>query len=171
MMNNKGQIKIQEMAFVLMAIFVFFALVGLMFISYRVSNLREGSEVIKEDATKELLKNIANTPELSWAGCSNCIDLDKAVVLNGNGSSEEQYAGLFGLNYMKIERIYPKREDGECILGAYPRCSELTLVDTKEVKGTSSSAFVALCKWDGELNTEVCELGRVIASGSGLNEN
>lgn len=166
-MNKTGQLKIQEMAFVLVAIFIFFGIILLIFVGFRVGSLKDLSSETKEDNTKELLRSISNTPELIWAGCTNCIDLDKAIILK---SKSEEYSKIWEINYLKIERIYPVQNEEECGLGFYPNCNSMVLIDNKDIQGIASETWINLCRWDENKNRQICELGKIIASGSGLDE-
>jgi hypothetical protein len=166
--NRKAQLKIQEMAFVLVAIFIFFGIILLIFVAFQAGSLKDLSQETNEDKTKELLRSISGTPELLWAGCVGCVDLDKALVLKGQS---EKISELLELNYLKIERVYPDSGDGECSFGNYPLCEDIVLIDNKEFSGIASEAWVNLCRWDANKDKQICELGKIIASGSGLNAN
>ena len=116
---KKGQTKIQEMAFVLIAIIVFFAMVALVYFSIRLSNLREDVTTQREQAARETVRKLSDIPEFSWAGCSNCIDMDKVVMLK----ERTTYTNFWDLDYLSIEKIYPNRTARECTPSNYPDCT------------------------------------------------
>lgn len=159
-----GQLKIQEMAFVLIAFMVFFSLVGLLFLKFRISGIQSSAEESREEVASKLALVLASTPELSWAECSGCIDLDKAIVLK----NKSEYKQLWKLDYFAIKRIYPVKIVGECSLGKYPECDIITLVGGNDF-GISSKAFVSLCRYDFIEDRKVCELGELYASGGKIN--
>jgi hypothetical protein len=64
--NRKGQMKIQQMAFVLMAIVIFFALVSLFYFSIRIRSLQKSALSLREEEAKELIRKLAVTPEFSF---------------------------------------------------------------------------------------------------------
>src|SRR3989344_366257 len=101
---SKGQMKIQEMAFVLVAIFIFFALVALLYFSIRLSGLRQSAQMSNDDQAREMVKKIASMPEFSSPECDSCIDLDKALIVK----NKVVYNNFWELDYLKIERVYPK---------------------------------------------------------------
>lgn len=162
--NKKiGQIKMQEMAFVLVAFMVFFVLVGLLFVKFRVSSLQDSAETTREEAASNLVKVLAATPELSWASCTGCIDLDKALFLK-NEERAKEYEKFWKLDYLVIKRLYPEQENAECDTVSYPKCDLLKIIE-KESYGSSSRAFVTLCRQDLQESRVVCELGEIYASG------
>ncbi len=152
---SRGQVKIQQMAFVLVAIMIFFAIVVLFYLSIRVNLLKGDVEILRNEEAKEVVRKLAGRPELSWTvtDCASCIDLDKALVLN----HRESYEDFWEVPFLQIERVYPDGE-GECTKGNYPDCRTITLVD--EGIYIAHSAFVALCRHD-ELMGDKCELGKI----------
>lgn len=165
---SKGQMKIQEMAFVLVAIMIFFGLVALVFAAINLSNLKKDTVALREQEAQEMVRKISGTPELSWGAskqsCSNCIDLDKALALK----KQKAYDGFFGLGYLMIERVYPKTADGECTTDNFPNCGKITLINSSNFV-SAPYAYVSLCRFEGAQGGYVkCELGRVHAAGKGL---
>jgi hypothetical protein len=163
-MSKRGQTKIQEMAFVLIAIIIFFAMVALVYFSIRLSGLRADVATQREQAAKETVRKLSDIPEFSWAGCSNCIDFDKAVMLKGKDS----YKNFWDVDYLAIERIYPNRTAGECTSSNYPACTTLVLINKTGNYGTPVSAFVALCGFDATSNEIKCDLGKIYASAKSI---
>ncbi len=163
----KGQLKIQEMAFVLVALVIFFALVALGYLALRLSGLEKTASSLQEEQASALVKNIAALPEFTWAGCRGCIDMDKAVLILEQNWSKEFLRDRLELDLLFIERIYPIREKADCSLANYPRCNKIMLLNSS-LYGRASESFVALCAWDADLHAEQCELGRIIASGKGV---
>ena len=162
---SRGQMQIQQMAFVLVAIVIFFAMVALIYISIRMSSLKEDVTTLREQEAKELVKKIASTPELMWgAGCQNCIDFDKLFLLKDRPA----YDNFWNLNYLAVEVIFPNKT-GECSLSNYPDCKKVTLINDSVNIGFPSTAFVSLCRWESTGGGyEKCELGKIYASGRAL---
>lgn len=161
--NNKGQLKIQEMAFVLIAFMVFFSLIGLLFLKFRIAGIQTSAESSKEESASRLALVLASTPELNWAECTGCIDLDKAIVLK----NKSEYRQLWKLDYFAIKRLYPVQTVGECNIGKYPDCDSIILVGGNNF-GTTSKAYVSLCRYDFIKDRKVCELGEIYVSGGML---
>ena len=162
--SSKGQMKIQEMAFVLVAIVIFFALVALFYVSIRVSSLKQDATRLNDESAKEVVKSISSLPEFSSHECDNCIDLDKAIIIK----NEKAYQNFWNLDYLKIERVYPNDGTVECTEVNYPNCTTITIKSSKEI-GTPNWAFVALCRHEAsDGGYSKCELGRIYASGKGI---
>lgn len=152
--SSKGQVKIQQMAFVLVAIMIFLAIVALFYLTIRSGGLRQDVESLREEEARELVRQAASWPELSWSldDCSACIDLDKALVL----SESESYEDFWDVPLLQIEKVLG--EGGECNRQNYPDCATITIV--KEDRFIAHSAFVALCRHDKETGDR-CELGKI----------
>src|SRR3989344_9674346 len=159
----RGQLKVQEMAFVLIGIFMLFVIAGLFYFSIRFSSLEGDVKDNRADEARALVITITGLPEISWKGCSSCVDLDKAFVLK----NQKAYNEFWELDYLMIEKIYPESDKLECNRQNYPDCSKITLIDTKEI-GTPAWAFVSLCRYDSDKRGELCSLGRIYASGRAI---
>lgn len=168
--NSKGQLKIQEMAFVLVAIAVFFGLAALFFITVNLGSVKQNVQDLNRDTARQLAYQLANTPEFKWrdSSCSGCIDMLKVMLVK---QEKGIYIPFWNLDYLRIETVYPYKE-GECDLSNYPNCNAITLANNSRYFGIPASAFVALCR-DEKIETggsyEKCELGRIYAS-VGIND-
>lgn len=166
MINKRSQIKIQQTAFMLMAVTLFFVLVGLFVLSFKFSNLKESATDLEEKNAMLLVTKLANSPEFS---CGNafgsekgaCIDADKVMMLKEN---LEEYENFWGVGNIEIRKIYPVQEE-ECTLTNYPECGIIRLWE-KEVSGYDMSNFVSLCRKEylEEESYDRCELARLIIS-------
>ncbi|HLC86891.1 MAG TPA: hypothetical protein VJH65_01280 [Candidatus Nanoarchaeia archaeon] len=166
--NRSAQLKIQQMAFVLVAVVLFFVVVGIFILKVSVANLREQKDVLEEDNARLLVAKLANSPEFSCGegfgtARANCIDLDKVMMLKEN---IEKYTGFWGVGNIEIIRIYPVREEGniECNLGNYPNCNWIKLKEGAET-GFGGETYVSLCrkeKYTDKIDNK-CEIGKLIA--------
>lgn len=160
--NKKAQMKIQQMAFMLIAVVVFFALIGIVILSFQFSDLRESAALLEERNALLLVTKLSNSPEFSCGEAFgttrvNCVDLDKVMVLKQN---IEKYANFWDVKNIEIRKIYPS-EGGEifCNLENYPDCNIIKLISDSE-EGVGIANFVSLCrKEDGR---DKCELGKII---------
>jgi hypothetical protein len=168
--SKRGQMKMQEMAFVLIAIVILFGLVAMIFLSIWTRHIRDSVQKGNEDKARELVMKLASTAEFSFSirACSTCVDMDKVLVLK---DFNKTYSGFWGLGYLQIERVYPKGVEGECNKANYPNCKTITLVDSKEYE-TPAQAYVSLCKWTEAADSGYykCELGRIYAGEVKLND-
>ncbi len=169
--RNKAQMKIQQMAFMLIAIFVFFALVGLLIITVKFSGLKEKATELQEKNAMLLVAKIANSPEFSCGDALgsgvSCIDLDKVMILKENIGIYEGFWGR-GVSNIEIIKIYPSYEkEIICNLGTnYPdTCNTIKLI-SEDIVGVPYSNFVALCRkesYNGQIYDK-CELGKILVS-------
>ena len=144
MKNKKAQMKLQQMIFMLMAVTLFFVLVGMFFILVVFSGAKESAALLEERNALLLVSKLANSPEFSCGEAfgsvkTNCIDSDKVMALKDN---IDRYSGFWGVDGIEIKKLYP--EDTEvCTSENYPDCGEIILIPGK---GTGVSNFVALCR-------------------------
>ncbi|HEA46719.1 MAG TPA: hypothetical protein ENH99_02965 [Candidatus Pacearchaeota archaeon] len=167
--NRNGQMKIQQMAFMLIAVTILFTLVGLFIIKIVFSGVQESAESLRERDALLLVSKMANSPEFSCGkslGDSrvNCVDMDKAMALSGNIG---KYSDFWGVEGIEIRRIFPEGNNVKCNLDNYPDCNEIEFLSSDT--GTGVSNFVALCrkdKTDGIVQ-EKCEIGKIIVNYDG----
>lgn len=159
--SKTGQVKMQQMAFVLVAIIIFFALVALIYLSIAFGGLEKNAGELRNKEAKELVKKLAGSAELFVEGCSNCVDFDKAVILKERAS----YKGFWNLGYFAIEITYPESQPIECSKANYDECNKITLIDNAE-PGNVNSAFVSVCRIENSNGAyRKCEIGKIYASG------
>ena len=166
--SKKAQLKIQQMAFMLMAITLFFVLVGIFVIVVRFSGLKEAATALEEKNAMLLVTKLANSPEFACGEAFgsiriNCVDADKAMMLKANIG---KYSNFWGVSNIEIRKIYPKTDtEIICNLGNYPNCNIIRL-RSKEIAGYDLSNFVSLCRKDsfgGEVYDK-CELAKLMVS-------
>lgn len=166
-MKNKAQLKIQQMAFMLMAITLFFVLVGMFFLVIFISNLQESAAVLEERNALLLVTKLANSPEFSCGesfgtGKTNCVDADKVMMLRENS---DKYEDFWGVENIEIRKIYPFLEnDIECDLGNYPNCNIIKIREG-EISAEASN-FISLCRKDsfGGKSYDKCEIAKLQVS-------
>ncbi len=152
------------MAFVLIAVTLFFVLVGMFVLTIKFSGLKESATILEEKNAMLLVTKLANSPEFSCGeayGASriNCVDSDKIISLK-----ENTYDGFWGVESIEIRKIYPKTETIICTLGNYNNCNVIRIGN--EVSGNYLSNFVSLCKKDsfeGEIYDK-CEIAKLMVS-------
>ncbi len=174
MKSKKSQIKIQEMAFLLVAIIMFFVLVGLFAASIVYKNLHKSATAIEEEKTLSIISNLAGTAEFACTGTRpNCIDGDKLMGLIGKRS----YESYWPFTSLKVVRFsgFNKKEDDfiECNVQNYPNCDVFEIYDKnrllekdgdKNINENVIHSFVALCRIEFEQNPyEKCEIAQLWA--------
>ncbi len=109
--EKKAQMKIQEMAFVLVAVIFLGGILLLFFARFQMGAMQQSSEELREMRTVTLLRVVASIPELSCAGESVCIDEDKLRAFDSTPTIQSSYSRLWSSsNIAKIivEEVYPK---------------------------------------------------------------
>lgn len=167
-LKKQAQIKIQQMAFMLMAITLFFVLVGMFVLVFGFSNLKQRAQILEDTNAMLLVTKLANSPEFScgdaFASKVNCVDADKVMVLKDNVG---RYGNFWGVGSIEIRKIYPDKGNVLCTLQNYDSCGVIEVF-----KGAgqgilpATSNFVSLCKKQSENSMlyEKCELARLIVS-------
>ncbi len=161
--NKSGQFKIQEMAFMLMGIVLFFILVGIFWLSLKSASLKKGAANLEQEQAIALALSMADSPELTCG--SQCVDLNKAMVLKNT----KIFEGLWPVSEVNIRKVYPEIGINivkECTINTYPDCNIITIKNTNggQEKSTSSS-YVKLCHTERNIEGytyQKCELGEII---------
>ncbi len=165
---EKGQMKIQQTAFMLLAVTLFFALVGLAFVSFQLSGVKKSATDLQEKNARLLVSKLAESPEFSCGevygtGKISCVDLDKVMKLKEN---QEIYQGFWGVSEISVRRIYPKMTGTVvCTPSNYPNCNVIEM-RVGGRGGTFIPNYVALCRKDSENGRayDKCEMGLLMVS-------
>lgn len=171
-MNSRAQMKIQQMAFVLIAVTLFFVLVGLFVLSIFLTNLREEATKLEEENAMLLATKLSESPEFS---CGNsfsgskisCIDADKLIALKQNINKYSSGNDFWGVEGIKVRKLYPNSNNGEieCTEGNYPNCNSIVLFENNINHSVGSYAnYVTLCRKEiseGQ-SYDQCDVGRLI---------
>jgi len=164
--TNKAQLKIQQMAFMLIAVTLFLMLAGMFILVIKMSQLRQSATSLEEENAMLLVSKIANSPEFSCGLAFDrtkisCIDADKVMMLKQNIG---KYTNFWGTDTnIEIRKIYPK-QDKEilCTIDNYPECNTINLM-SKPIDSEYSN-FVSLCRkesYEGK-DYNKCELARIM---------
>ena len=168
---GKGQMKIQQMAFMLLAVTLFFILAGMFLLITQLSNFKRIATRQEAENTENLVIALSNSPEFSCQGAfdnsgTSCIDLDKVMALKGNIERYEKYWGK-NIENIEIRKIYPVESTVLCTMQNYPNCNTLRLYNS-EVRGTYYTNYVATCRKASEEGNiyDRCELAHLMISYS-----
>ena len=166
-MKKKGQLKIQQMAFVLVALMIFFAMVGIIFFSIYLSELREDVQDLRDREARELVRKLSSSPEFTFnaESCASCVDFIKALKVREMG----EYKKFWKLDYLVLEKINNKTKSNqkECDTTNIHECDKITIIGNDSY-GSAKSSFVVIAWWDDRLlggNGDYrYELGKIYAS-------
>jgi hypothetical protein len=170
-LNRRGQLKIQQMMIMLLAITLFFVIAGMLILSTQVSSLKSKSNQLQADNAKLLVSKIADSPEISCgdsfgASMSSCVDADKVINLKFNASKYGN-GNFWGINGLQIRKIYPENSGIECDSSNFPNCDVITVIPS--TNGTGVSNFVSLCGWYNINGATLprCDIAKIIVTYSG----
>lgn len=177
--KKKAQLKIQQMAVMLVVVTIFFAMAGMVVLSIMRGNILQEAEEILEANAITLAQKIADSPELRCGDSYGlmqikCIDLDKAIILKENIdrykiNSDFSFWGR-DANIM-IERLDSELDDVECTSKAvYPNCNRIEMF--KSQTNTTADSYVLLCRKanEGDDFYNKCEIGRIMVEYRPLNQ-
>ncbi|MEM3405702.1 MAG: hypothetical protein QW117_01875 [Candidatus Pacearchaeota archaeon] len=154
--SKKAQLKIQQTAFMLVFLTIFFSMIGILFISFYMNSLKQNINILKENKAELLSRYLYQSTEFSCPYSTNCLDSDKLLFFNST-----KYKNIFPVTYIKIKKVSEEKEI-LCKLSNYPNCNtfEFRFKNTKDI--ISQSTFVVLCR--KELTEQgiydYCELSR-----------
>ena len=157
----KAQMKIQQMTFMIIAVFIFFILVGLFFLAIQLKDIRKDSETLGKNQAISSLEVLANMPELNYdSSWSMSLDEDKLRILSGNFSLD--YERFWPVSSIRVYKLYPKPEDE--IKCPNTNCNYYEIYDSEKTSNKTYSTFVSLCSKVRELGSvyDKCEVGKIV---------
>ena len=158
--GRKAQFKIQQMTFMIAAVFLFFVIAGLFLLNVQFKNLRKQAQALAENQAIMLAQFLAESPEFrcNIGLGSYCVDTDKIIFL----SSKPAYKEFWPVAYVKVVKIFPQN-NATCSTKNYPNCGVFEIFKSSSASTTSTSSFVALCRKEkAEIVENKCELGKII---------
>ena len=119
MINKQGQMKIQEMAFVLVAVFFLFGLALLFFTRLQANQYSQVSDIVRNVRIHGMMEYTASLPELRCSSSllsyteQSCIDYDKLKIMSNVKRISDKYSDLFyssSIQKVEINIIAPANE-------------------------------------------------------------
>lgn len=148
--DKLGQWKIQQMAFMVLAVFIFFVLVGLFFLTWSSRDVRNSYEELEKEQAISSLKVITDMAEFNCDSRESlCVDKDKLRIMRGNRSLN--YAEFFEVESIEFY-----------VLG---NSSERFLIyDSGQSEQKKYSTYVSICEKDslGGYVYDNCDIGKVL---------
>lgn len=123
--NKKAQLKIQEMAFMLVAVVLFFILVGLFVLTLVYQNIYKEATLIAESKTLSAITNLADSPEFNCrVAKSNCVDGDKLIALTYKGDVYQKYWPFTSLRVVRSDAFEKSYDEMvKCSFSNYQTCT------------------------------------------------
>jgi hypothetical protein len=155
-----GQMKIQQMAFMIMAVFFFFILVGLFFLGIQFRGVEEGAQESQMKQTLSSLEVIADMPELNYnSDRAMSLDEDKLRIMSGNFS--DNYEDFWPVASIEVYKIFPR--PAEFVKCPALDCNYYDIYDSGQDNIQKYSTYVSVCKRVRESGQtyERCEVGKL----------
>ena len=160
-MGIRAQMKIQQMAFMIMAVFFFFVLVGLFFLGIAFRGVGESAQQLQKEQALSSLEVIADMPELNYdSGASMTLDEDKLRIMSGDFS--EAYGDFWPVASIKVYKIFPKPES--FVKCPALDCNYFEVYDSGQRDVQEYSTYVSICKKVREsgYTYDRCEAGKLV---------
>jgi hypothetical protein len=159
MVDKHGDMRIQQMTFMILFVFIFFSIAGLFFLSIQSAKINQGFNLLQKDSAISSIQTIASMPELNCDSTrSLCVDGDKLMIF---ASSSSSYRDFWPVASIEVRKAYPKKlEDIRCPLA---NCTYYEVYNSKQTNIQKYGTFVSICKKiknDGVIQEE-CEIGRL----------
>ena len=163
--------KIQQMAFMIVAVFIFFTLVGLFFVSWQSRSIGRNAADLQKQQALSSIEVIRNMPELNCDLTEGlCVDEDKLNVLAAGLSDD--YAEFWPVASVKVYKVYPAFD----VLGAVKcpalNCNYWEIYDSNQQSSQEFSGYINICKKIREFNSPYtkCEVGKIVVGSILKNE-
>ncbi len=140
--NKKGDLQIQQMAFMLLFVFIFFTMAGLFFVMFYSKDMKANYESGQVDLAISSLETLANMPELNCdSQTSFCLDEDKLFVFASNA---DRYASFWPVAYVKVRKLYPT--SAAQIRCPAANCTYYEIYNSNQTDIIGRDTFVSICK-------------------------
>jgi len=157
--RKKADMKIQQMTFMILFVFIFFSFAGLFFVSIQQGKLNENFNALQRESAIASVETIANMPELNCDSSRTlCLDEDKIVTF---ATISKSYKNFWPVASIKVRKVFPKNvKDIKC---PAVNCSYYEIYNSNQTNIIEYGTFVSICKAvrnEGVVQ-EICELGRL----------
>jgi hypothetical protein len=157
--NKKADMKIQQMTFMILFVFIFFSFAGLFFISIQKGKIAENFNALQRESAISSVETISNMPELNCDSSRTlCLDEDKVITF---ASISKSYKNFWPVASISVRKVYPKIvKDIKC---PAVNCSYYEIYNSGQNDTIKYGSFVSICKAvksEGVIQ-QVCELGRL----------
>jgi len=159
--QRRGQMKIMQMAFMIVAVFFFFVLVGLFFLSIQFKDIKGGAAQLQKEQAISSLKVIADMPELSYDS-SEAITLDEDKLKVMAGGFGNLYEEFWPVASVAVYKLWPVADELKQCPGV--GCNYYELYDNGQSNVKTYSTYVSICKKVKESGFvyDRCEVGKLV---------
>lgn len=160
-LNPRGQMKIQQMSLMILAVFLFFVLAGLFFLRIQFRGLKGDASHLQKEQSISSLEVIADMPELNYdSSDSMTLDEDKLRIMPG--TLGDDYSSFWPVASIEVYRIYPKFDKIKECPG--PDCNYYKIYDNGQKNKKTYSTYVSICKKVKESGStyDRCKIGKLV---------
>ena len=159
--------QIQQMAFMIVAVFFFFILVGLVFLAIQFKGIKSSAAQLQKEQAISSLGVIADMPEMNYDSSEYMtVDEDKLKIMSG----------AFGLDYdlfwpvasVEVYKIYPAFNEIKKCPGH--GCNYYEVYNNGQTNVKTYSTYVSICKKVRESGSiyDDCEVGKLVLGIRGI---
>ena len=166
--SKKADMQIQQMAFMIVAVFIFFGLVALFFANIQIRKIKNTASSLQTEQAISSLQVIADMPEFSYSRTETMtLDEDKLQIMSGNFS--KQYVDFWPVASIEVYKIYPSFS--EIIKCPAANCNYYKIYDNNQTNKKTYATFVSICSKQRESNSffDRCTIGKLVV-GVKINE-
>lgn len=158
-MVKSAQMKIQQMTLMIIAVFIFFIIVGLFIAKINFRGLDETTSNLQREETLAAVSFITGMTELSCnSKSSNCLDGDKLEVM----SSRSNYKDLWPIASLEIYKIHPfvSKE----IMCPAVDCNYYKVFEISQNQTTKVSTYINICykRMEDSRVYDKCEIAKIL---------
>ena len=163
-MVKKAQFKIQQMAFMLVAVFLFFILVALFWLGIQYRNINKQAIFLESEKAGFMSDFLSSSSEFSCTREQGepCIDTDKIMALK----DRSMYKEFWPVAFITVRKLDGKPEEKECTNENYPDCNIYKVYENNKIeyKGSGIGSYTALCRYEkiSGYPTKICDIGKLI---------
>ncbi len=148
------------MSFFIIAVFIFFTLVGMFFIGFYFNSLKGSVSTLEKNQAIASLQTIANMPEFNCNSREEfCLDENKLRIMT---TYAPLYRDFLPVESIKVYKLYPRQEEQRQCPGV--NCSYYVILESTQKNVKEVSTFVSICKKDPRFGYvfDDCEIGKLV---------
>ena len=150
--------KIMQMAFMIVAVFFFFVLVGLFFLGIKFNDLESSAARLERENAISSLSVIANMPELNYdSNEAFTLDDDKLRIMAGDTGGI--YDELWPVASIGVYKLWPVATKLKKCPGV--DCNYYELYNNGQSNKKTFSTYVSICERVKEMPNGKCSIGKL----------
>lgn len=155
-----AQMKIQQMAFLILAVMFFFALVGLFILRISLANLEGDFSNLNKEQAITSIQVVTSSTELNCNSREElCLDEDKLQIMSGD--FKEFYSSFWPVAFIKVYKY--SAFNSSPVKCPSPNCNHYEVHNNGQEFFETRSSIISICKKStiDSSRYESCEVGRI----------